>query len=367
MPTPVTIPLLNSNEPDSLLASLSIHEGQKVARGEVLGSLETTKNTAEITAEKDGYVRGLKVQAGQILKAGEILCYLSDDPEWTPAARGPESIPGDTRTIPEGMRITQPALALAWQHEINLDKLPLGTLITEREVKALLESEPANAVYTVPQSAFDPTQILIYGGGGHGKMVIELLQSLHSYKINGILDDGREVGTTISGKPVVGGKEKLPELYQKGIRLAINAVGGIGNIQIRIRIFRILAAEGFACPVLIHPTARVDASAVFSEGAQVFTNAYVGPDVKVGFGVILNTGVIVSHDCQIGDFVNISPGAVLAGDVRIGPGALIGMGATVNLGVKIGMGARIGNSATVKADVPESGVVRAGTIWPADK
>jgi acetyltransferase-like isoleucine patch superfamily enzyme len=40
------------------------------------------------------------------------------------------------------------------------------------------------------------------------------------------------------------------------------------------------------------------------------------------------------------------------------------MGVTINLGVKIGKGARIGNGATVKADVPENGIVKAGTIWP---
>jgi acetyltransferase-like isoleucine patch superfamily enzyme len=40
------------------------------------------------------------------------------------------------------------------------------------------------------------------------------------------------------------------------------------------------------------------------------------------------------------------------------------MGATINLNVKIGAGARIGNGATVKSDVPEKGIVRAGSIWP---
>jgi acetyltransferase-like isoleucine patch superfamily enzyme len=40
------------------------------------------------------------------------------------------------------------------------------------------------------------------------------------------------------------------------------------------------------------------------------------------------------------------------------------MGVTVNLRVNIGNHARIGNAATIKQDVPEEGIVRAGTIWP---
>jgi len=98
---------------------------------------------------------------------------------------------------------------------------------------------------------------------------------------------------------------------------------------------------------------------------QVFPHAYVGSEARLGFGTIVNTGAIVSHDCVLEDYVNISPGAILAGEVHVGREALIGMGVTVNLQVRIGHGARIGNGATIKADVPDQGVVRAGSIWPA--
>jgi len=55
---------------------------------------------------------------------------------------------------------------------------------------------------------------------------------------------------------------------------------------------------------------------------------------------------------------------MLAGEVSVGEATLIGMGVTVNLQVKIGSRVRIGNGATVKSDVPDFGVVRAGTVWP---
>jgi sugar O-acyltransferase (sialic acid O-acetyltransferase NeuD family) len=233
--------------------------------------------------------------------------------------------------------------------------------VTESVVRSLqgpgLELSP-------PASAFDAQAILIYGGGGHGKTLIDLLRRLGNYRIAGIIDDGVPTGTMIMGLPVLGGVEALPELYQRGVRLAVNAVGGIGNLAIRVQVFRRLAAAGFVCPALIHPRAVVEASAMLAPGVQVFAQAYVGSEARVGFGGIVNTGAIVSHDCVLGDYVNISPGAILAGEVQVGSGALVGMGATVNLQVKIGAGARIGNGATVKADVADKGIVRAGTIWP---
>ena len=162
----------------------------------------------------------------------------------------------------------------------------------------------------------------------------------------------------------MGGGEKLAELKRKGIARAVNAVGGIGNITPRLRVYEKLAEAGFACVTVVHPRAYIEPNVIIGEGGQVFFNAYIGSDVRIGFGGIINTGAIVSHDCLLGDYVNISPGAILAGAVTVEDRVLIGMGVTINLGVRVGAGARIGNSAVVKADVPENGIVRAGTIWP---
>jgi sugar O-acyltransferase (sialic acid O-acetyltransferase NeuD family) len=359
---PILIPLLNPNEPEVSLAALNIREGQPVDEGDILCTLETTKSTAELAAESSGYIVGLKVSPGQILRAGDLLCYISDTPDWTPP--GPTMEAGTlSDELPVGLRITQPALAWARTRGIDLTQLPKGPLVTEQSIQGLLTGGTERN-YLPPISPYDPTTIIIYGGGGHGKTLIELVQALGIYHIVGIIDDGLPVGESILNTQVIGGKESLSELYARGIRLAVNAVGGIGNLGVRIHVFEILAQNGFTCPALIHPRACVEPSADLSAGVNVFPLAYIGSASRIHYGAIINTGAIVSHDCVIGNYANLSPGAILAGSVEIGDGVLVGMGATINLHVKIGHGARIGNGATVKADVPESGVVRAGTIWP---
>jgi acetyltransferase EpsM len=204
----------------------------------------------------------------------------------------------------------------------------------------------------------------VYGGGGHGKALIDVLRLLGSYPIVGVLDDHLPPGELILDVPVLGGAETLPRLLERGVHLAVNAVGGIGNIAVRIKVFEQLTQAGFICPALVHPSAVVEPSAHLSDGVQIFPHAYVGSSAQINFGAIINTGAIVSHDCLIGDYANLSPGAILAGEVRIGAGVLVGMGVTINLQVKVGRGARLGNSATIKEDVPEGGIVRAGMIWP---
>lgn len=365
---PVLIPLLNPNEPEARVVSLAVSAGQRVDRGDLLCTLETTKSTAEVVAEASGYVVGLQVTEGQLVSAGETLCFLAASPGVKPVETGPEARSEQTlqtaetgKELPVGLRISQPALALARQVNFDLGKLPIGPLITEKMVRELM---PVAGEQDQFASESDPNALVIYGGGGHAKTLIDLIRLLGYHHIEGILDDGLAATETVMGVPVLGGGEVLPQLFKRGVRLAANAVGGIGNIQVRIKIFDRLAGSGFHCPSLVHPSAFVEPSATISAGSQILSKAYVGSEAQIGFGVIVNTGAVVSHDCIMGDYANISPGALVAGAVHLGPGVLIGMGATINLGVRVGGNARIGNGATVKEDVPENTIVRAGGIWP---
>jgi sugar O-acyltransferase (sialic acid O-acetyltransferase NeuD family) len=204
----------------------------------------------------------------------------------------------------------------------------------------------------------------VYGGGGHGKSIIDLIRALGTYEIAGIVDDGISKGSHVMGIRVLGGAEVLDEVFERGVVQAVNAVGGVGDVDLRIRIFHRLLAAGFTCPALVHPSATVEPSAKLGEGVQVLPHAYVGSEAELGFGVLLNNGAIVSHDCRLGDYASLAPGALLAGGVVIGDGAQLGMGVTVNLKLSIGRRAQIGNGAVIKGDVLEESVVRAGQIWP---
>lgn len=358
------IPLLNPNEIDGILAGLHVKEGQKVKSGDVLYTLETSKSAADVEAEDSGYLIHLQVAEGDTISAGDLFAYLAKSPDWQPPKQ--EIIITndlDPNQIPEGLRITKPALTLAQENALDLTNFQIGPMITESIVRSKIADKQVNYAKTVKDS-YDENAILIYGGGGHGKSVIDLLRALDKYPIIGIIDEGLSVDSDIMGIPVLGGKEILSKLYENGVRFAVNAVGGIGNVQSRISVFKRLSEAGFTCPTVIHPSAYVETTANLSLGVQVFPLAYVGSAVKLGFGTIINTGAIVSHDCQIGDYVNISPGAILAGAVNIGDLSLVGMGTTINLNAQIGERSLIGNGATVKSDVPPGGMVRAGTVWP---
>jgi len=358
-PLPILIPLLNANESECLLAALYIKEGQAVQAGQILASLESTKTSSDLLAERSGFIIGLRLQTGQTVHTGDLLGYLAESAgDALPVSASPAASANTSPILPPGLRISKPALALAQSQGLDLSLLPQGPLVTERQVASLLENLQSRAAQP------DLHSVILYGGGGHAKALIDLIRAQGKYRLAGVLDDQMAPGDTVLGVPVLGGGGMLPSLYRQGLRLAVNAVGGIGSITSRLKVYEKLAAAGFTCPTVVHPTAWVEASAHVGEGGQIFAQAYVGSDARVAYGVIINTGAVASHDVVLGDYVNISPGALLAGMVQVGPRTLVGMGVTINLNVRLGADVRIGNGATIKSDVPDGGLVRAGGIWP---
>jgi len=355
----VTIPLLNPNEPELQLAGLDVAEGDAVQAGQRLCTLESTKSASELYAEHEGYVAGLAARQGDLLRAGAVLCWIAVKPDWKP----PVQQTAEVQAGPDGLRITAPARGLAESLGVDLSTLPAGPLITEESLRRTLGSQP-DLEQQVPPATRETGQVLLYGGGGHAKALIELFRQLEGYTVLGVIDDGLAPQTRILDVPVLGPGEMLAELRQSGVKLAVNAVGGIGDIMSRVRVFGRLIEAGFDFPTLVHPTAFVEESAVLQAGVQVFPHAYIGSEARVGFGAIVNTSAVVSHDCMIERYVNLAPAAVLAGGVQLGRAALVGMSVTINLAVVVGEAARIGNSAVIKADVPAGQVVRAGAVWP---
>jgi len=215
-----------------------------------------------------------------------------------------------------------------------------------------------------PKFEFDPTRVIIYGGGGLSKMIIETVRATGAYQIVGVIDDGMPEGSDVIGSPVLGGEDILPDLHKDGVRMAVNSVGGIGDYKVRLSVFERLASVGFVCPAIVHPTAYIDHSAKLEAGVLVLAQSYVSGNAVVGMGTLINNTVVVSHDNVLGICTNLSPGAKLAGDVIIEDYAQIGMNATVNIGVRVGKAALIGNGATIKKDVPPGTRVYAGSIYP---
>jgi sugar O-acyltransferase (sialic acid O-acetyltransferase NeuD family) len=201
-------------------------------------------------------------------------------------------------------------------------------------------------------------KIVLVGGGGHARVLIELIRSMGRYEIIGVLDSKLKIGLSILGISVLGKDNLLSDLYNKGVKNACIGVGSVNKNDKRKRLYEKVRKIGFNVPELVHPQSIVSNESKISEGVQVMAGAIIQTHTILNPNTIINTGAIVEHDCIIGKHVHICPGVVISGGCIIGDAAFIGAGATVIQGVKIGREALIGAGSVVVRDVPDGAVVK---------
>jgi sugar O-acyltransferase (sialic acid O-acetyltransferase NeuD family) len=201
-------------------------------------------------------------------------------------------------------------------------------------------------------------QIVLLGGGGHAKVLIDLIRTVGQFKIEGILDPVKKAGSSIFDVEVIGNDDILSELYQKGIRNACIAVGSIKDNSTRKMLFQKAKQIGFFIPSLIHLKAVISYKTNISEGVQVMAGAIVQAETQIKENTLINSGVIIEHDCYLGRHIHISSGAVLSGGVSVGDGSFIGAGSTILQGIKIGNNVIVGAGAVVIKDVPDGLTVK---------
>lgn len=192
-------------------------------------------------------------------------------------------------------------------------------------------------------------KVVVYGGGGHGKVVAEIVQLNPGLNLLGFLDDAKPVGPGPLGFAYLGGGDWLQTPAGQGVEV----VFGIGHNQTRARVHQRLAEQGTRILTVVHPTAAVAGTASLAAGTVVMANASVNPDARIGAAAIVNTGAVVEHDCVVGDYAHLSPNSALGGAAELGMGAWLGLGAVVLPGVKVGARSVVGAGAAVVKDLPE--------------
>lgn len=184
---------------------------------------------------------------------------------------------------------------------------------------------------------------VLYGAGGHAKVVVDSL-----------LSDGKSIYTcidsyksgTFCGIPLNQSLEPLSSNF--------NAIIAIGDNKVR----KIIADENtFTFGIVKHSSALMASTVKIGVGSMILHRSILQTECKIGKHVIINTKASIDHDCTIDDFVHIAPGSVLCGNVKVGEGTLIGAGTTIIPNIKIGKWCTIGAGSVIIKDVPDYAVV----------
>ncbi len=200
-------------------------------------------------------------------------------------------------------------------------------------------------------------KVLVYGAGGHGKVVADILLACKDLRLAGFVDDRPELqSTSVLGLPVLGDGHWLQQEAGK-MRLAVAL--GVGDNCARQRVAEKCLAWGMELVTLVHPSANVSESAQLGAGTVVMAQAVINPDAVSANGVIVNTAAVVEHDVMIQEYAHVCPNATMGGASRLGKFSQLGIGAVVIQSVHVGSYTIVGAGAVVVRNIPD-GVIAFG-------
>ena len=188
-------------------------------------------------------------------------------------------------------------------------------------------------------------KLLIYGCGGHSKVVSEVAESVGFKDIFHF--DPKNNQRQFMGRSII---EKCSENYQGYFFIAI------GDNFVREKIFKefLISHKSSKSLVLVHPSSFVSRTSSISEGTIIMPLAVINSSSNIGKGVIINTSCVVEHDTKLNNFSSLAPNSSLGGNSIVGERTAISIGANVKHGIKIGNDVIVGASSCVLNDIGDN-------------
>lgn len=191
--------------------------------------------------------------------------------------------------------------------------------------------------------------MIIAGAGGHGREVLYsfILRGFPLENISFFDEDDslKKIKIAENSFYVI---TDIDELRQN-LSVDPNFYLGVGNPVFRRKFDKLLTSNG-GCMNAIMLSSNTHYLDLPQNRCDLMPYSFLGPDVSLGAGVLLNTGAQVHHDSTIGEYSEIGPKAMLLGGAKVGKMCRIGAGAVILPGVTLGDEVVVGAGAVVTRD-----------------
>lgn len=170
-------------------------------------------------------------------------------------------------------------------------------------------------------------KILLVGGGGHCRSVIDVIEEENRFQVAGIVDRSELLGSKVLDYEVIGCDDDL-KMLSKTYKYALVTVGQIRSSELRVKLFTTLKELGFILPTVISPRSYISKYAELGEGTVVMHDVLINASVKIGTNCIINTKSLIEHDSIIEANCHISTGAIINGGVKVEANSFVGSNTT---------------------------------------
>jgi acetyltransferase-like isoleucine patch superfamily enzyme len=341
MVSEIRLPRLNANDVTVRLVAWLVPDGGRARRGEPVCAVETTKASAEIDSEMDGFVRHAAWE-GDEMDVGSLVGWVGGSEDEIRELRRPQPA--------SGPKITHKARRLAERLGVRVEDVPAsGGLVRERDVSAFAGARrPGAAESGAPRGSVEP-EFLREIQGDPGFAALASQEKVAAYRRHGaLIGEGVSMG---AGSVVIADNMELMDESSVGagarVRAVVLSLGRMSMIGDRadamareIRIGDVLymggdvligggGAWGAASRLVVGDLCLISRHCVLNTGCGIVIGNEVGlsPHVKL-FTHNHWQNVLEGYHANFGPIV-IEDRAYVTGDALVVPGVRIGEGSTV--------------------------------------
>ena len=193
--------------------------------------------------------------------------------------------------------------------------------------------------------------IAIYGSGGAGKEVYDLLQETPEDRAKWeeivFIDD-----TVPSGEYWGCRRFTFNDFQKEFIPEQIRIVIAVGEPKARQDLYERVKSAGYSLtPPMLHRLAFVSDSAVLGEGVVLQDGVRVSAETEMGANTFVNHRTMIGHNCKIGENCQISANVMIAGSVTIGDTVFAGVSCCIRDHTTVGEHSILSMGSVILKDV----------------
>jgi acetyltransferase-like isoleucine patch superfamily enzyme len=366
--TPVNVPWTDVNSETATLVEWRVADRSLISAGEALADIETSKSALEIEAPSDGIVLQL-VAAGQSVSVGEPIAIMFEDEAALTSYEQEQRQPaGEAAVGGRELRVTARARKRATELGVDLTAISATGLITERDVERAattnrqLPDVTRQDLPTALQVQPGTERLLIVGAGLGATQVLDIMSEGQSQRGVAIIDDNRAFwGNLVGDVPVVGGSDRIPELWEAqafdAVVIAIST-----SVEARARLRRLCQAGGVPLANVIDARTKISSGVTMGTGNVICAFCHFGTGAVVGDNNFISAFNSFDHHAVLGSDISTGPGCMTSGEVQIGDRVRLGTGIFIEPKVSIGEGSVVASGAVIVKSVPPKHAVKTKVI-----
>lgn len=359
--TDILVPTSDVNSETGVIVAWKIASGAHVEEGAPIADIETSKAVLEVTAPAAGLLLPFAAEGAEV-RLDEPIGKLFETAEALTAFEAERKAAAEERAKSEdGVRATVKAKKRAEELGVDLAALASDRLITVKDVEAAAGASETTDLAVIPDVLTAPEgteRVLLIGGARGATQVIDIFRGGTGQTAVAILDDDpKKLGEIVYDVPIVGGTDRLGELFEKktfdAVVIAIST-----SVKARAKLREKCESLGIPLTNAIDSTSKVASEVQMGRGNVICAFVQIGTSAIVGDNNFISAYNSFEHHNVLGSDISTGPSCVTSSRVKLGDRCRLGTGIFIEPGVELGEEVRVASGSILVRSVPARHTVK---------